>query len=387
MYLVKAEANKLAHLQTLHNYIGAKQVALSEVNLDGVTLIKDKILVDIGLSDNISVDKQLEIDSPQLGQKHAEIQHSSKAMWSLSFKTAALQNKQLFDIVATFSDNTSEVIGYTNLYKVTSAKDLKEDEIEKVARTYPKPLYYKPMNLALLFSGRSGSTFGLKWFFYQIDFLKAASFYDGEWLHTFKAKVFFKSRGYNNSLKYIGDANAVYLVRDPFVRAVSSYAHAINRSYENANLTEFLNRKVDSESTFTFREFVGYLNSLDIRKCNLHHALQLHPLIEYNIIEKTHIVHLENSYEELKKVEKQLGLKHAPLEEFRKSLHTRSKKDTDAQGNFADKRYKPKDAFPKHKNFYDDSLVEKVVKIYSLDFEAFGYPKTLDSIDGTQKYS
>ena len=378
-YEIEIVTKQLNSLQVLRNSIQSESLALGIVNIKGLTLLKNKRLVDIKVSnDGIPTFKQLNIYSPILGQKYPEIPHSSKARWSLSFQTKDLQQEEkvILDIFAVYSDDTTEAIACVYLTKINLTKILTEEVISKLILIHPTPLFYKPLNLTLFFSGKSGSTFGLKWFFYQINFLEAASFYN-DWPHKFREDFFYKSQSYMDDIKSVIDSDVVCLTRNPFIRAVSSYAHAIKFDYEHSKLEKFLNRKINLEHTFTFREFVFYLESINIRQCNLHHQLQIHPLMQYGFLKKIYLVHLENSGKEFREIEKKLNLKHAPLKKFQESLHSHYKKEANLQGLFTDQQLKKEDAFPNYKSFYDDSLVEKIYKIYRDDFDAFDYPKTL----------
>lgn len=156
-------------------------------------------------------------------------------------------------------------------------KTINEMEIEKLLWHKPVPLYYKPLNLTLFDAAKSGSELGLKWFFYQINFLDAVTFYH-PWVHNFISQIFLKSYKYEENIKEVLNSNCVVLVRNPFTRAVSSYIMAIKHEYINKPISKFLGRFVDPEHTFSFREYINYLESSNLDKSDIHHRIQAHPL-------------------------------------------------------------------------------------------------------------
>jgi hypothetical protein len=272
---------------------------------------------------------------------------------------------------------------------VTPKKPLDPQNLFKIA---PQPLFSKKHNLALLWSAKAGCTFSVKWFFDKIGFLDVALFYH-PWIHRFRTQVFCESVEYKRYLKnrntvaelLEGEIKIIKVVCNPFSRVVSSYLAAIKGitaaqdNYDTEKIRNFLGREVNEKDTFSFREFVAYLESLDISFCNIHWRIQQHKSEKVGLIVPNYIVHLENSYEQLRQIEIELGLNTSNFDELRKSAH-HSKRLVELEGCFADEHFTFLDkdvAFPPSKNFYDDTLKKAVANLYQVDFESYGYDKNM----------
>lgn len=267
----------------------------------------------------------------------------------------------------------------------TPNKPLPPQHFFKIA---PQPLFSKQHNLALLWSAKAGCTFSIKWFFDKIGFLDIAMFYH-PWIHSFRSQVFCQSVEYKKFLKsqktveelLDGEIKIVKVVRNPFSRAVSSYLAAIKGikaekdNYDTEKIRNFLGREVNEENTFSFREFVAYLESLDISCCNIHWRMQQHPSEKVGLIVPNYIVQLENSYESLRQIEIELRLNISNFDALRESGH-HSKRLKESEACFADDHFTfsaREVAFPAAKNFYDEALKKAVANIYKIDFESYNY--------------
>lgn len=237
-------------------------------------------------------------------------------------------------------------------------------------RRDPYPLYHPGLDLGLIFAAKAGCTFGLKWFLHHTGLLRAAQFYQG-WLHDFRLKVYVTSRSYLDHVHRLPVARSVCLVRNPFDRATSSYIHALRCGYEDAGLQAFLGRPVDAGNGFSFREFLAYLETLDLRMCDVHHLLQLHGLIEDGLLTPTWTVKLEEAMTRLPEIERELGLSPAPLAELRRSSHHTIRNED--PGPVTDQVFHRKSHFPDAPAFYDEVSIETVARLYAPDFAAFGY--------------
>jgi hypothetical protein len=239
----------------------------------------------------------------------------------------------------------------------------------------PIPLYSKEKNLALFWSAKSGCTYAVKWFFYHAGLLDTALSYN-PWVHDFREQVYSVSSEFKSDIKSLcnKDIRAVKVVRNPYSRAVSSYLMAVRAGYDNNEIGEFLGRTVDSKNGFSFSEFLNYLASIDLRNCNIHHRLQVHPAEEEGIVQPLFVIHLENSFQETAECEKSLGLATSDLHRFRASGHNTSRRVwPDFWGHVKLYRRLGNKILPDTENFYDDSLKAKVGRLYSEDFKRYGY--------------
>lgn len=255
---------------------------------------------------------------------------------------------------------------------------------EALLNTEPKILFDHNRQLVLMWSPKVGCTFLCKWFFAQMNLLDAALYYNN-WVHRFRQDVYYRSEGYVENIHKVlnGDFTVIKVVRNPFARAVSSYITALFQAlnkpgmpiYEKMKkeLEGFFHRPLIENELFSFREYISYLENIDILTCEAHHRQQMHPLEIEKLLIPTHIVELEKSEAELKKIEKGLNLKSIDLHTLKQSQHHTKR---EAQPEFCgDVRFDwaPNLKFPTYRSFYDDDLVRKTAGIYKMDFAAYGF--------------
>ena len=251
------------------------------------------------------------------------------------------------------------------------------DSLLEILQQRPRPLYNKDLNLALFWSPKSGCTFAVKWFFDRVGLLEAAYAYDG-WIHKYRRDVFERSETYRKYIKEIlaPETTIIKVVRNPYDRIVSSYIHAIKTGYSDREISIFSTRKVNREYGFSFSEFVDFLGSIDLRACNPHHQLQIHPSEEQGLIKLNYIVHLENSFNALKKIELDLGLRQSNFSKL-SSSHHHTVRDLAfsfcGDKIFCTSELKKNSKAPSSQCFYNSALQEKVKILYEVDFRAYNY--------------
>ncbi len=233
---------------------------------------------------------------------------------------------------------------------------------------------------------KSGSTFGVKWFFAQRGLLIEAQKHH-KFIHRYRDEVYRYSREHRKSLgdflKNPSEYSVIKIVRHPLKRAVSSYVHAVKYKFAYQEISNFLGRLVDQERGFSFREFVSYLESINIYTCNIHFRSQVHRLERSGKIIVDYLLDLEESTEKLGELERKLGLNQTDLTLFMESKHNTTR--TDADGFYGDridffgrKKKRGREIItPPAKNFYDANLLKKVGEIYAEDFERYGYLPSL----------
>ncbi|MDH3652142.1 MAG: sulfotransferase family protein [Saprospiraceae bacterium] len=249
--------------------------------------------------------------------------------------------------------------------------EIRGKSLMEAAAIEPRPLICSKNRIGLMWSAKSGCTFASKWFFFQIGLLDAAHYYH-PWIHRFREEVFYKSLPYQKALsrKDLSDFLLFKVVRSPFSRAVSSYIHAIRFEYENQQISEFLGRPIFKDAGFSFREFVDYLRILDVKNCNIHHRIQVHPLEEY--LGALTVVKLENSIRTFGELEREYNLAKSPLSQYQVSDHNSARTGlNDFQGDI---RFNKKEkVFPHFECFYNTELIIEVSSIYREDFDKYEY--------------
>ena len=72
---------------------------------------------------------------------------------------------------------------------------------QQFRQSKPRPLLDSEQKIALFFSAKSGCTFMVKWFFYQIGKLEEALNHSNKIIHHYRMDVFYPSAEYKNSMK------------------------------------------------------------------------------------------------------------------------------------------------------------------------------------------
>lgn len=253
-------------------------------------------------------------------------------------------------------------------------------ELKQALRTSPQLLAMPEPRLGLLWSAKAGCTFAVKWFLGQAGLLRAAQFYH-PWIHEFRA-VFYRAEAYRRALSdpCLFDYPFIRIVRDPLDRCVSAYlafchaAHAGEAEREVVSAIQaWLGRRLGPCSTFSFREFVAFLETLDLDTCDIHLRRQVHPLERLGVLRSLHVVRLESSMETIPEIERDLHLPVSDLASLRASPHhsRRTLQDTPcADQHFHDTLAAP---VPVAARFYDAGLRGRVRRLYQEDCDRYGY--------------
>ena len=140
------------------------------------------------------------------------------------------------------------------------------------------PLIDFDRKMVLSWSAKSACTHVLIWFLFKNGLLHAANYYNA-WPHEFRQDVISKSKVYlsarndviNNPQKY----SFIRFMRDPIARLSSSLRHMLRSRYNEDELSIALRRKFSVETGLTVREFISYMQLVDLKNTNPHHASQV----------------------------------------------------------------------------------------------------------------
>jgi len=263
--------------------------------------------------------------------------------------------------------------------------DEERDKISRILLTRPPPIIDSRNKLILFWSAKSGCTFVIKWLFDHMGLLEEALAYH-PWIHKFRVEKLYSDGALGSSVQdFLVSPNlyrAVRIVRNPFKRAVSSYVHASRCSYADSDMTALLGRLVDKDAGFSFREFVAYLETIDLTRCNVHHRLQVHPLERQFVPGSRFVIDLDHSMNSLPKLERLLGLPQMDPGRYRESSHhtrTSSHAKEEFSGDAAFNVLRQSEGtVPGYRSFYDADLERRVYNLYAEDFLLYGFSTTLD---------
>lgn len=250
-------------------------------------------------------------------------------------------------------------------------------------RIEPIPLYSPELKLAVLWSAKAGSTFAVKWFFYQAGLLETAYACD-PWIHDYRAKVYCAGPGYRENISVIlsDKVRVVKFVRNPMDRAVSAYLSLCrgllssrpNLSIDRAHIDigRVLGRTLSSTSGFTFREFVRFLRHRGVNGPNMHWRLQVSPVEAAGLFPNLVVIRIEEIASVLGGVEDRLGLGRSPHEVLSMSVHRTNRQPTDS---FCGDQIVKQQGMraPATNAFYDEELDREVRALYRDDFDRYGY--------------
>lgn len=236
------------------------------------------------------------------------------------------------------------------------------------------PLILPDKNICLFVNEKAGCTFAAKWAFFQLGILEEALQYN-EWVHRYRYDIYYKSDDYR--LNFLSIFSPKYtrikLVRSPYQRVVSSYIHAIRTRYAIRELSEFLGREIDDKNTFSFEEYVAYLEKTGVRKCNPHHRVQTEKAEFSGSLKIDQVIRLEESMAAFRRIEDDYSLRASDLPSLSQSIHNR--KRVDDEEYCGDRKYFQREkSFSQFQSFYNDALKKKVAQIYACDFDQYSYP-------------
>lgn len=281
---------------------------------------------------------------------------------------------------------------------------------ESALHREPVPLYSESLDIGLLWSAKAACTFAIKWFFFQEGVLAEAEAY-APWPHQYRHQVYCERPGYARSVERIPKLGprAVKFVRSPFDRAVGGYLsyciqaarqtspryvltaksisrHLRGKDYvsaprevnpQHARMLRAIGRHVGREigngNLFSFREYVGFLGTLDLGGGDIHVRRQCHPCEREGALAELSVIHVEQAEEALPRLEDDLGLRRSDLASLQRSRHhSRRFDDAEFVGDkpFGDTLGAP---VPASRWFYDEALLDAVRRLYADDVEAYGY--------------
>lgn len=254
---------------------------------------------------------------------------------------------------------------------------------------YVNFLINEEQKYAINFSEKSGCTFVAKWFFDQIDLLDDALQYH-PFVHRYRNDIYQMKDGHQRSLENLvinpSDYEILKVVRHPLKRAVSAFVHASftglgpNQRF-NGQISHFLKRPINAVSKFSFREFVSFLESLDLMSADTHLRPQARSFEIDGSLVPSRIIDLEHTAEELSKFEQELNLKRTDKTKYRGSMHHTKRTETNEFCGDAIEHFgRDGVVTPEAISFFDDELLERVGKLYREDFARYGYSCSLDEI-------
>lgn len=244
---------------------------------------------------------------------------------------------------------------------------------------FTQALLDKENKIVMDWSAKAGCTLLTHMFFRKMGILdKALAF--NPWVHNYRER-FYDENGYV-TMKILNnpDYYKFKFVRNPYTRVVSSFFNAVH--HKDKIFQKFLGDKKIEDSTF--REFVSFLKTVNLYKCNLHYCKQK-KMFEDEEFKFDRVCKLENLEEEVKKINEDTGLNYV-IKKIPNNHHLI--RNSDFKLRVSDEPcLKIFANIPDYKYFYDRNLVEQVYDIYKDDIEEYDYTFDLGDIGQDIKYS
>ena len=248
------------------------------------------------------------------------------------------------------------------------------------------PLVDDVNKVVLLWTPKSGCTSLIKWFLFHQNLLKEALDYH-PFIHRYRQEVFQKDCRQRTALKAFikspKDYTIIKAVRNPLSRAVSSYIHVMKNDILYEEMSTFLKRNICEKGGFSFREFIRYLSTINIHKCNPHINSQVHYLERNLNIHADYVFPLELSNQWLNQLESTLNFeKRYDIDKLNNSFH-HSRRNND-ESFVGDKIFfhNKQTHFPLYEFFYDSELKDLTLNVYKEDAKRYSrfYPDVISSI-------
>jgi hypothetical protein len=238
--------------------------------------------------------------------------------------------------------------------------------------------------MIVLFSPKSACTNVVIWFFHQLGHAAAAQDYD-RWPHKYRGNVYYKSALYRRAFQHdLSRYFVLRVIRDPFERAVSSFRHVHRNGSADHLIAQALGRRDIATSGLSFSEFLDFLETCDLAKCDGHYRLQRHPVEDRLPIRYLINASAEDLFARLNEVEADLGI---AITDFNKlewlnnvdRTHSHVAAPFDAANTYThrfDRATARSGSWPSYDAFLTTEARERIARLYAVDIRAYGTAPT-----------
>ncbi|MFK5922826.1 MAG: sulfotransferase family 2 domain-containing protein [Verrucomicrobiota bacterium] len=240
--------------------------------------------------------------------------------------------------------------------------------LPRAHRMIGKMLFDPERKVIMDWSGKAGCTIGTMMFFRHMGLLDEAREHH-PWVHNYRGEVFYERYPVTVNDLLSRKNTLIKVVRNPYTRVISSLQNKVRALGKNWRILDVL--KLKSIEEITFRQFVSFLESTDLRvKCDIHYQEQVQ---DYELLNLRHpiICRLENLAEDIAWVNQRYGFDF-DLEGLTSDHH--AKVNQKWKGFAADVPWSEfAEGVPEYGNFYDAELRTRVSRLYQGDIKAYQY--------------
>ena len=250
--------------------------------------------------------------------------------------------------------------------------------LTQALKVEPRPLYYHPARLLLIWSPKCACTQIVLWYFKHCGLLDAAEFYD-PWPHRYRTQVLYKSQTYKHWIKAAPprQVTAIQIGRHPARRVLSSYRHVLKWGLVDKAMSKTLRTKINHREGFSFETFMRFLERTDLSQgCDPHIRRQVHLATDV-VPPRRVLLEREDLYDTLNQLEYEFGLTHTDFSEYPAFARVENKRRVTLNDSGD---WQPSDVLSRHNAWSDwpvspdglnDDMLARIYDVYELDFRLF----------------
>ena len=235
-------------------------------------------------------------------------------------------------------------------------------------RMIARSLFDPDRRVIMDFNAKAGCTVAVRMFLDHMGLLDEALEYR-KWIHHYRRDVF-SARHPTTIEAFLSRRNVLFkVVRNPFPRVISALRNKVRTGKGIEKIVNSL--KLERIEDITFRQFVRYLESIDLReRCDSHYRHQSRKYEKLDL-RRPFVCKVETLEADVARLNERFGFAFNPAN-VTSSHH--AKIDSDVDAFVADVPWREfGEALPGYRHFYDAGLAEQVAKLYRPDLEAYQY--------------
>jgi len=220
----------------------------------------------------------------------------------------------------------------------------------------------------------------LVWFLHHLGHAAAARDFH-PWPHRYCNLVYYQSSLYRRAAQLdLTGFKVVKVIRDPYLRAASSFRHVVRYSLFEDGMARKLSDSRLERDGLSFSAFLDFLEKTDLTRCDPHYALQHHPIEAQLPVSHLINVSREDLFARLNEVEREIGLPASDVASspWVKRLEERYNKASDDFAGIADlytRRLKREQAlngpWPRYDALLTPEARDRVSRLYAADLRAY----------------
>jgi hypothetical protein len=242
----------------------------------------------------------------------------------------------------------------------------------------PVPLFIPEQSMLVIWSAKCASSLTFIWYLSTLGLLNDL-LASGLKPHVYRAHRL-PQLSFRPPPKMLDDTFIVHVVRDPYLRTVSSYRQMLATGYADKRLGSFEGERLDRQTGFSFSRFLDYLETIDLARANIHHKLQRHRIEEVKCADRVINISKQNPLAEFNRLERERGMRETDFVSLRGLLESqdeRPKATPFPEGDVTDLRLNANAAlglapWPDYRQFLNTATRRRIKQLYAPDFDAFG---------------